>query len=162
MSVRAVSFALDAEQARKLVGLRADDRHDYLEEIEEAWDEDWAFEHDKAWDALHRCLGDGTLESPEPTPLVLQAVLGGDELTPDDEEERLIRFVPAARVGGVAKALSSVTPTSFRKRFDALGDTDYDGPANDDDFEYTWESLVGLRAFFARAAKARRAVVFTL
>jgi hypothetical protein len=31
-----------------------------VEEIEEAWES--PFETDKAWDALHRCLSDGTLD----------------------------------------------------------------------------------------------------
>jgi hypothetical protein len=161
MTVRAVSFALDPDQARELVDLDAHERADFLEGLEEAWDEEWVFEHDKAWDALHRCLGDGTLESPEPTPLLLQAVLGGDELTPDDSEQ-LIRFVPAKRVGAVAEALAKVKEPWLHSRFEQLAKTDYEGSGDDDDFQYTWDNLKGLRAFFARAAKAKRAVVFSL
>ena len=45
-------------------------------------------------------------------------------------------------------------------RYAMLPQHDYDGPANDNDFAYTWEHLQGLREFLHRAAAAERPVVF--
>jgi hypothetical protein len=62
-----VHFAITSEQERSL--LAADDEGDrdavaeLLEEIEEFWDDDaLKVDTDKAWDAIHRCLTDGTLD----------------------------------------------------------------------------------------------------
>ena len=49
----------------------------------------------------------------------------------------------------------------LRRRYDALGDTDYAGPMDEDDFDYTWSNLEDVREFFAAAAEAERAVIFT-
>jgi Domain of unknown function (DUF1877) len=64
MAGRGVHFALTAEEEARLVDEPdGDDDHliDVLGEIEERWDRDWLVETDKAWDAIHRCLTDGTL-----------------------------------------------------------------------------------------------------
>jgi hypothetical protein len=159
--MRAISLALDTEQARYVLEAQGDERLAIVERIEEEWDEDWVYQHDKAWDPVHRCLGDGGLESPEPTSLPLQAVLGGDELTPEGDDDRFLRFVPAHRVPAVAEALAPITREWFRARYDTLGETDYRFPS-DDDFDYAWENFVGLRAFFVRAANAQRGVLFSL
>jgi hypothetical protein len=64
--MQGVYFAVTADQERLL--LAAGDEGDtdtvgeLLEDIEENWDEaDLSVDTDKAWDAMHRCLGDGTL-----------------------------------------------------------------------------------------------------
>jgi hypothetical protein len=36
-------------------------RNHLIEEIEETWEEPFVVESDKAWDAIHRCLTDGSL-----------------------------------------------------------------------------------------------------
>jgi hypothetical protein len=153
------SFALDRGAAKRLLDADEDDRLDVLDDIEEKGADEWTFDHDKAWEGLQMCLGDGTLDSPEPTPLPLQAVLGGDDLLPNDDEERFARFVPADRVPAVAAALDGISREWLLERFDTLDHVDYSTP---EDFEYVWENLEGLRAFFHRAATARRAIVFSL
>lgn len=49
----------------------------------------------------------------------------------------------------------------LRQRFDAMDAADYGGAQDAADFAYTWESLLDVRAFYDRAAKAGRAVIFT-
>jgi len=46
------------------VGLDSDEKRlDYIQEkIERPWDQEPLLETDKAWDAIHRCLTDGSLE----------------------------------------------------------------------------------------------------
>jgi hypothetical protein len=157
--MRGRHFALDAAQVRALRA--ADDAQDYVDELEEADDARWTFDSDKAWDGIHRCLGDG--QSTIPThrvPTVLKAVLGGEDLS--DDEGNYIYFVSASTTPKVAAALAPITRSWFRERHRALDSTDYDGGASDEDFEYVWSNFVGLRDFFGRAAEAKRAVLFSV
>gem|GEM_PF-7118074 len=63
MACRGVFFALTKEEEAKL--LAAPDSEAVVEiiteEVEERWDREWLVEMDKSWDAVHRCLGDGSL-----------------------------------------------------------------------------------------------------
>jgi hypothetical protein len=61
----------------------------------------------------------------------------------------------------VADAVRGVGGTWLRRRFDAIDDPDYRGAHDDADFEYTWDGFVDVQAFYARAAAAGRAVIFT-
>jgi len=66
MSCPGVHFAITAAEAEKLKSFEDDsDRLDYLQnEIEERYfaeAEEYLAQSDKAWDAMHRALGDGTL-----------------------------------------------------------------------------------------------------
>jgi hypothetical protein len=65
-------------------------------------------------------------------------------------------------VRDVAEALSVIEEDWLRRRYATLGDTDYTGPVDEDDFEYTWDALEDIREFFAVAAEAGRAVIFTV
>ena len=38
----------------------------------------------------------------------------------------------------------------------------YDGPIDEEDWEYTWDYFADVQKFFAKAAEAGRAVVFTV
>jgi hypothetical protein len=64
MACRGVHFAITKIDGDRL--LTASDDHAVLhiiqDDIEERWDEDWLYQSDKAWDANHRCLSDGTLD----------------------------------------------------------------------------------------------------
>ncbi|MFF0154526.1 DUF1877 family protein [Micromonospora sp. NPDC005203] len=61
----------------------------------------------------------------------------------------------------VAAALRTVDRTWLRRRFDAIDGSDYDGARDDDDFEYAWSTVADVQAFYDRAAKADRSVIFT-
>ncbi|MEW2386518.1 DUF1877 family protein [Micromonospora sp. NPDC047707] len=84
-------------------------------------------------------------------------MLGGRHL----HDDYYVVYVSAAEVRDVAEALRTVDRTWLRRRFDAIDDRDYDGAQDDEDFEYTWDNLVDVQAFYDRAAAAERAVIFT-
>jgi hypothetical protein len=151
-------FALDASQVRAL--RRADVAQDYVDELEEVDDARWSYDSDKAWDGIHRCLGDGTsMVSLRPT-MIERAVLGGEDLS--DDEGNYAYLVSAALVPKVAAALAKITRTELRRRHRALAETDYDRTPDDEDFAYLWESFVGIRRFYGKAARAKRAVLFNV
>jgi hypothetical protein len=119
MACRGVHFALSAGEQQRLLAAAGDDDavlSVILEDIEQRWDNDWLQETDKAWDAIHRCLTDGTLSFESISPFH-KCILGGRQL------------------------------------YNAL---------SDEDFGYTWGWFEPLKEFFARAAHARRSVVFTV
>ena len=157
-----VHFALSPEDEQRLLAAAGDDAViEVVEEIEErGLDEDRTCQTDKAWDALHRCLTDGSLlyES-GPFPLSA-AILGGRQLI--DEADYTVSYVPADRVPPVAEALAAVDREWLRHRYDTLSGTDYDGPLGDDDFEYTWDGLQDVREFYLTAARGGWAVIFTV
>src|SRR5215467_6180721 len=87
MACRGVFFALSSSQREHLLALDSDgERLQYIQEdIEAAWDEAHLLQTDKAWDAIHRCLTDGTLTiARSPTPLG-KLILGGRQLYSDTQ-----------------------------------------------------------------------------
>jgi hypothetical protein len=64
-------------------------------------------------------------------------------------------------VRDVANALRPIDQTWLRGRYDAIDEADYRGAHDDADFQYTWDSFVDVQGFYARAAAAGRAVIFT-
>lgn len=155
-------FALDSSQDAALVATRDDDEVlEFVDALEAAWDWDWLCEVDKAWDALHRCLGDGTLELGRSggDPLA-RALLGGAHHY--EGEEYVVAHVRAKQVTAVAAALDGLDQAWLRERYDAIDPDDYDGVLDDGDFEYTWTYLQDVRSFYRRAADGGRSVIFTV
>ncbi|MET7401932.1 YfbM family protein [Dactylosporangium sp. NPDC005572] len=157
-----VHFAITAEQERSLLAAVDDGDEDavgeMLADIEEEWDDDALMvDTDKAWDAIHRCLTDGTLDGATGEYPLSHAVLGGREL----HDELCAVYVTAAEVRDVAAALREVDGAWLRARFDAIDDPDYRGALDDGDFEYTWSNFEDVRRFYANASTAGRAVIFT-
>ncbi|MFI0444184.1 YfbM family protein [Actinomadura sp. 6N118] len=147
-----VHFAITADHERLLLATDAG-IGEILEDIEESWDDDvLSVSTDKAWDEMHRCLSDGTLDPDGGEYPLSYAVLGGRHL----HEEYYVVYLNAAEVCDVAEGLSRVDEAWLRQRFDAIEDADHGG-----DFGYVWENFVDVRAFYERAAKAGRAVIFT-
>jgi hypothetical protein len=160
--VLGVHFAITAEQESQL--LAADSAGEtealeaLLEDIEEGWDygDDLKVDTDKAWDAIHRSLGDGTLDPDGPPFPLSHAILGGRQMHDDYH----VCYVSADEVREVAAALHQVDEARLRRGFEAMAD-DYDGPRDADDADYTWSNFADVRSFFDRAAEAKRAVIFT-
>jgi hypothetical protein len=77
-----VHFAITAEQEQALLDADGDDEvSELLEELEEGWDDDaLKVDTDKAWDAIHRCLTDGTLHPDGGASALSHAILGGRHL----------------------------------------------------------------------------------
>ena len=158
-----VHFALTATQLKRLRAARGDDDEvlELTAEIEGAWDRKWLAETDKAWDAIHRALSDGELTfdgglAHAPLGCV---VLGGESMV-EDEDETVV-LIEAKAVTAVSRALAKLTEADFRKRYFKLC-KGYSPNFGEEDFGYTWGNLQDLRALFSKAAKAKRAIVFTV
>jgi hypothetical protein len=81
-----------------------------VDEVEERWEEDEGMicETDKAWDAIHRCLTDGSLGfSIGEEPLRL-CILGGEQLYQGDEY--IVALVTHHKLRALADALAEITP----------------------------------------------------
>ena len=161
MTCRGVHFALSEKDAGRL--LAAEDNPAVMAiigEVEEAWDEAWLAESDKAWDALHRCLSNGTLYYDEGEYPLNRTVLGGKHLYEGDDY--VVAYVAPNEVKDVAAALAALSEADFRARYDLIDVDDYDGEHGDPDFKATWERFLGVRELFRKAAAAGRCVVFTV
>src|SRR5262245_62055331 len=77
-------------------------------------------ETDKAWDAMHRCLSDGTLNPERGAYPLNRAVLGGRQLF--HGRGYIVSFVPSEEVADVARTLESVTEEWMRERYFHLTD----------------------------------------
>lgn len=160
MACRGVHFAIDASQAARLLGAEDDDELVALvtEEMEEEWE--LAFETDKAWDALHRCLSDGTLEPDGGTPPLNRVFFGGRILNEDDDY--FVVLATPDEVREIAQALAAIGPDWIAERYDTLAFPDYQAVKSEEDRHYTLAAFEGLPAFYARAAREGRHVIFTV
>ena len=161
MSARGVHFALKPAHEKSLLAAKSDNkRMELVEEIEEAWEEPFVCETDKAWDAIHRCLTDGTLLYVSGEYPLNHCICGGRQLFRG--RDYTISYVSAPQVKDLAKALPKITKAWMRQRYDKLDPEEYhEVEMGDEDFDYTWENFLDLRRFYKKAAEAGRAVVFT-
>ncbi|MEV4350142.1 DUF1877 family protein [Actinoplanes sp. NPDC049596] len=162
MGCRGVLFALTGAQDAMLVATRDDDEVvEFVDEVEQAWEAAWLCEVDKSWDAMHRCLSDGTLQLGRRTggPLEL-ALLGGAHH--HEGEDYIVAHVLADQVPAVAAALEPISESWLRERYDRIDPDDYQGVLSDEDFAYTWSYLAEVRDFYQRAAEGGRSVIFTV
>jgi len=161
MTARGVLFALNDEQADSLSSAEGDANViAIIERIEEAWNTDWLAETDKAWDAMHRALTDGKLEySNGDYPLKL-TILAGFQLVETDNY--VASITTEDEVGDVANSLSKIDKDKLRVGYNQIDPADYGSPLSDEDFEYTWSYFQDVAALYQRAAKEKRAVLFTV
>src|SRR5262245_21860578 len=166
MACRAGHFALTAEQASRFMAIpSANDEllMAFVEEIEEGpdgegWDAEWVQETDKAWDAIHRCLTDGTLEHGD-SPFHM-CILGPVNLHVGDDY--IVSFLDPQEVKEVATAIKDIDRQWLRRKYDAIDAESYQGELSDGDFEYTCGWFQPLRDFYQKAAAADRAMLFTV
>ncbi len=178
MSCLGVYFAITAEQASTLEAFDNDDeRIDFIrEDIEENWIDEFAVESDKAWDGIHRCLGEFPPDTPwfypvDPEsgaharvedygsePLRL-AVLGGKKIM-DDESRYFIRLVRPDQVGAIAEAMEALDREQMRDRYfrHCKGAWPEYG---EEDFEYIWEYFQEICEIYKKMAGNSRFIVFT-
>jgi hypothetical protein len=156
---RGVHFAITEQQAERLLGAEDDEQLvAIVGEIEDEWD--LAYETDKAWDALHRCLSNGTLSSGEGEPPLNRVFFGGNTL--NQEDDYFVVLVTPAQVKEIAIALASVTEPWLRRRYFDVDFPYYQGEKSEDDWQYALGYFELLPDFFARAASAERCVIFTV
>lgn len=155
-----VHFAITKAQVKALRNAEDDDELvELVEEIEES-DDVLHFDSDKAWDGLHRCLSDGTLD-PDGGARPLNLVFFGGEMLNEDDAYFVVLLEPK-EVREVAAALADVGPDWIRERYRALEFPEYEEPKSEEDLGYLVSSFEGLPAFFARAAKEKLHVIFTV
>ncbi len=161
MSERGVHFAVTPAQARALQSATSDRKlMSLVDAIEAAWEEPYVVESDKAWDAIHRCLTDGTLLYVSGNYPLNLCICGGEQL--HRGRAYTVSFVSARRVKAVAKALANVTKKWLRQQYALIDPEDYEFELDEEDFAYTWASFLEVRRFYRRAASADRAVIFTV
>jgi len=161
MSCLGVHFAPTDDEARRL--LAAEDNaavRAAVQAMEERWDEPWLVQSDKAWDAMHRSLSNGTLYYDEGEYPLNRAVLGGKHLY--DGDDYVVSYVAPNEVKDVAAALAPLTEAAFRARYDAIDPDEYDGELDDENFKSTWGAFLSVRELYKKAAADGRAVVFTV
>lgn len=160
MGCLGVHFAITAEQADELLAAEDDEELAELvsEKIEEAWE--MAYETDKAWDALHRCLSNGTLNVDEGEPPLNRVFFGGQVL--NTEADYFVVLLTPEQVQELAGALANVTEAWLRSRYFDVPFPDYQGEKSEEDWGYTFANFEGLPQFFAKAAQAGRHVIFTV
>jgi hypothetical protein len=101
-------FAITGEQEAALMATRDDTEvRAFIEDVEMGdWDgEPLDCETDKAWDAIHRCLSDGTLGCGRRLSPLDLAVLGADHH--HDGDDYIVAHLRAGEVAHVAAARSS-------------------------------------------------------
>jgi hypothetical protein len=162
MSARGVHFAVTSAQARQLLAAKSDRKlMGLIEEIEEAWEEPFVVESDKAWDAIHRCLTDGSLLYVSGKYPLNHCICGGCQLYRG--QDYTVSFVATRQVKDVAAALAKVTKPWMRKHYTQIDPQEYgEVEMGDEDFGYIWENFLNVRRFYKKAAEARRAVIFTV
>lgn len=164
MSFRGVHFALTADQASRLLAAVGDDDAvlDIIEEIEDAWDEDFLAESDTAWDAIHRCFCNGKLLYEGGDYPLNHFICGGRQLVSFEETEYTISYVSPDQVSDVAAAASQLSRDDLRIRYNRIDEEDYEQPLGDEDFDYTWDWFCNVLDLFQVAAEDGRAVIFTV
>jgi hypothetical protein len=162
MSARGVHFAITPAQEKQLLAAKSDRKlMQLVEGIEEAWEEPFVVETDKAWDAIHRCLTDGSLLYDSGEYPLNHCICGGRQLFRG--RSYTVSYVTAPQVKDVATALAKVNKVWMRKRYDRLDPDEYNEvEIGNEDFEYTWENFLDVRRLYKKAARADRAVIFTV
>ncbi len=164
MACRGVFFALSSEQRDHLLALTTDaERRAYIQDhIEEQWDDVHLLQMDKAWDAVHRCLTDGTLTiGSSPTPLA-KLILDGKQLH-SDTSTYIANLVDWHELPEISEALKAVTKDSLKARYERLRATDYlQYQISNEDWEYTWDYFSEIPDFVARTYEEGRSILFTV
>jgi hypothetical protein len=162
MTARGVHFAITSDQlASVLAATNDDDLMEVIERIEDAWDKEYLAESDKAWDAIHRCLTDGSLLYESGGYPLNHVICGGRQLYRG--EEYTVSLVTPEQVKDVSSAIVPLTEHWMRERyFSLLKPESYDGEIGETDFEYTWTWFKNVRDLYRKATVSGRAVIFTV
>ena len=162
MSARGVHFAVTPAQEKRLLAAKSGRKlMELADEIEEAWERPFVCETDKAWDAIHRCLTDGSLLYVSGEYPLNHCICGGRQLFRG--RDHTVSYVSAPQVKDVASALAKITKGRMRKRYDQLDPEEYDEvEIGDEDFAYTWANFLDVRRFYNKAAEVGRAVIFNV
>jgi len=153
------------------------ERDEYaMEEIGEKIEDEWFVETDKAWDAMHRCLGEfppdtpymwpekeaGSWALPEnhgSYPLKI-AVLGGKALD-ENRSDFFLRLIESEQLPDLVEAIDKIDEDDMRERYfkHCKGAWPEYG---EEDFGYTWAYFEEVRDFFREMKDKGRAILFSV
>lgn len=128
---------------------------------------DLASEHilsiDQSWDAIVRCLGNGSLRIKRNRPTV--CVVYGDNIAFLPVPNVALGSLDINRVAELSSALDRICQREFEEKYWMLKRTflgidvsSYCGPITREDLEFTLEHFLSLVAFFRRSAEQGRAI----
>jgi hypothetical protein len=161
MSCRGVLFALTGDQAVAIQNAQNDESlMEVIESIEEEWNSEYLAECDKSWDALHRLLGDGTLNWEGGSYPLNQVILGKPSI--HDDSSYIVCFKECGVVRDIARALRDLDRAKVKELYFSKVPPDYALEYGGEDCEYTCDNFEDIREFYLRAAEANRAVIFTV
>ena len=162
MAGRGVLFALDRADEQALLSRReARARVVFVAgQIEERWDAGWLHEMDDSWFAVHYCLHGARSVPPAGSPPEATAIFGGHALGISGLYS--IDYKTAALVRLIAQALGKMRSDAVWARARLIERNDYDGPKGSEMQSNVAAAIEGLQSYYARAAEAGRAVIFTV
>lgn len=163
MACRGVFYAITISELKHVLGLVGDDDalSDAANELYSVSREEEGFQAsvDKSWDAMHRRLSDGLLNDiGQGVTSLSRFVLGGRNLYHGNSY--IICMLTPEQVQETALDASTVTKQWLRNRFFHLDPRQYDGPRDEDDWEYTWSYFEEERNVYNNAAKTGLAMIF--
>jgi hypothetical protein len=149
---KTVFSAADDEAVRKTVtALRNSKKHR---------DAKLVLETGTSWDAIHRCLTEGTLD-PEAGEFPLNhTILGGKRIHKAGDFEAIM--VRPDIVPYIAEQLHHVKRDVIHSAYQKIDPADYGQPLTITDFDKIWNSLQQIRQLYEDAATERCAVLFTV
>lgn len=164
MSGQGAYIVLKRDDARRLNGLTDDDAvRRFVTELRASKAyraEGWMLECGTAWNAIHRCLTEGTLD-PRAGEFPLNCcVLGGRRLHQGEGFEAVL--IRPDIVPHVADAVREVKCAPFRERYFRLDPHDYGHPPNEKEFDAVWNTFRQIQQLMDEAAELRAAVLFTV
>lgn len=160
MSGRGVLYAIDDDVLAQL-GEAPDDAAvlAIVGELEERWEAGFTCELEKSWEAIHRTLSGGSLDTSSGTRLERLAVLGGTCLVRDDET--IVSVKAPDQVQKLARLLAGWDRPRFRQAYYAIDRSEY-GDLDEEDLDYAWVFFERAVELYREAASVERAVVFSL
>ncbi len=130
--------------------------------LKAAWDEAHLLQTDKACDAIHRCLTDGSLSFARSEDPLSKLILGARQLY-SDTQTYIVNLIEHRELARISEALKPVTKEWMKARYERLRNTDYPQELiSEQDWEYTWEWFSGIPEFIARADREGRSIIFTV
>lgn len=160
MRGQGIHYALDIVEQDVLEEIKTDGAlFSFMEIIMRHRLKKWYQSTDKAWEAIHRCLADGTFDYQSREPMG-NCILSGDNMYEGEPQTWYISYLDPRDVKEVAPALKPVTKGWMRKQYANIDPKEYGWPLSEEDFAYVWHWFLPLRAFYQRAAKYDRGVLF--
>ena len=161
MRGQGIHYALDIVERHLLEEINSDrGLFSFMELIMRGRDKKWLQLTDKAWEAIHRCLADGTFDYRWSADPLYNCILSGDNLYEGQPETWYVTELNPQEVKEVAAAIKPITKGDMRRRYFAIDPKEYGFPLSEEDFQYTWHWFVPLRAFYQRAAGDERGALF--